>query len=264
MGGEIDNNGFLTLINCAFYNNWADVGGGGLNSGGDGVIMVNCLFSGNSAPGVGAFLQSWGSAAVLNCSFVGNSADYIGGVLAGEGMSIASSILWGNSDDSGSGQDAQIRYYSDFPPTINYTCVQGWDGVWPGEGNTGVDPLFVDADGPDDVAGTLDDNLRLSADSPVINAGDPTPALIAAYDLDGHTRVLCDRVDMGAYEFGIGDYDCDRTVDLTDFAAWQACMTGPEDGPYPTTCEAFDFDADSDVDFQDFAGFQNALTATAP
>jgi len=38
---------------------------------------------------------------------------------------------------------------------------------------------------------------------------------------------LCGRVDMGPYEFGIGDYNCDQTIDLADFAAWEGCMTGP-------------------------------------
>ncbi len=71
--------------------------------------------------------------------------------------------------------------------------------------------------------------------------------------------MLCDRVDMGAYEFGIGDYDCDQDVVLVDFAHWDGCMTGPANGPYDPGCEAFDFDADLDVDFEDFRGFQLVL-----
>ena len=62
---------------------------------------------------------------------------------------------------------------------------------------------------------------------------------------------------MGAYEFGIGDYDWDLVADLADFAAWESCLTGPVgDIPYPHPCNAFDFDADFDVDLLDFAGFQ--------
>jgi hypothetical protein len=69
------------------------------------------------------------------------------------------------------------------------------------------------------------------------------PVLAAAPD--GHARVLCDRVDIGLYEFGIGDFDCDQSADLSDFSAWEQCMTGPTDGgpadpPYATGCEAFD------------------------
>ena len=64
---------------------------------------------------------------------------------------------------------------------------------------------------------------------------------------------------MGAYEFGIGDYDFDQGVDLTDFAAWSSCMTGPStaDTAVPhDPCVAFDFDGDGDVDLLDFGGFQ--------
>jgi len=66
-------------------------------------------------------------------------------------------------------------------------------------------------------------------------------------------------VDIGAYEFGIGDYDCDQTVDLSDFANWSFCMTGPStaDSAVPQGCEAFDFNADSAVDLLDFAEWQS-------
>ncbi|MCH9034213.1 MAG: hypothetical protein IID42_06890 [Planctomycetes bacterium] len=79
-------------------------------------------------------------------------------------------------------------------------------------------------------------------------------------DLDGHARVLCVTVDMGAYEFGIGDHDCDRDVDLFDFAAYLICVTGPTGAGVPPGCEVFDFAADDDVDFEDLGGFQMAFT----
>jgi len=60
------------------------------------------------------------------------------------------------------------------------------------------------------------------------------------------------------YEFGIGDYNCDQTVDLSDFANWSACMTGPHSEPYGAGCESFDFNADHSIDLLDFAGLQAA------
>ena len=80
-------------------------------------------------------------------------------------------------------------------------------------------------------------------------------------DLDGYPCILCDRVNMGANEFGIGDYDCDRDVDLFDYEQWLACFTGPDNGPYAPACNEFDTaDDDGDVDFSDFASYQLAFT----
>ena len=67
-------------------------------------------------------------------------------------------------------------------------------------------------------------------------------------------------MDIGAYEFGIGDYNCDQSIDLSDFASWSSCMTGPGAGTYPSGCEAFDFNADQSIDLLDFAAFAAALS----
>jgi hypothetical protein len=196
---------------------------------------------------------------VLNSIFVGNSADVIGGIAVGDGgATIRNSIFWGNSDDSGFTQQAQ--FYSNGTINIRNSIVQSWTGSWDRVGNSGVDPMFVDPVGPDGIIGTEDDDLRLSPGSLAINAGDPNPSGLPSTDLDGHARVLCGRVDIGAYEFGIGDFNCDQTVDLYDFANWSACMTGPYSGPYGAGCEAFDFNADGAIDLLDFAGFSRSLT----
>lgn len=76
--------------------------------------------------------------------------------------------------------------------------------------------MFRDADGQDDIVGTEDDNLRLSAGSPCIDAGDnnEVPSGVTT-DLDGNPRFIDDPditdtgngtppiVDMGAYEFQV-------------------------------------------------------------
>ena len=60
-------------------------------------------------------------------------------------------------------------------------------------GNISDDPLCVDADGADDVAGTEDDDLRLLPGSPCIDAGSngavPVDVLT---DLDGLPRFIDD------------------------------------------------------------------------
>jgi hypothetical protein len=61
---------------------------------------------------------------------------------------------------------------------------------------------------------------------------------------------------MGAYEFGIGDFDCDQSVDRSDFAHWGDCMTGPSHNSYGAGCQSFDYEFDGDVDLRDFGRFQ--------
>lgn len=116
------------------------------------------------------------------------------------------------------------------------------------------------AEGFDGLSGTEDDNLALLPDSPSIDAGDPTfsdsPDL---GDLDSSFRTRCARTDMGAFEFGFGDFNCDRAVDITDFRSWSTCMSNPPGVGYPAGCEAFDKNMDDRVDMIDFAVFLTAL-----
>ncbi|MFQ5414182.1 MAG: hypothetical protein ACE5E6_06955 [Phycisphaerae bacterium] len=56
-----------------------------------------------------------------------------------------------------------------------------------------------------------------------------------------------------------GDADGDGDVDLLDYGAYAACMTGPENGPPASGCATFDFDGDTDVDMADFAAFELAF-----
>ena len=76
--------------------------------------------------------------------------------------------------------------------------------------------MFVDADGADNEIGTEDDDLRLSSDSPCINAGDNSVIPADTFDLDGDgdpnepipfdiegkPRILNETVDVGAFESG--------------------------------------------------------------
>ena len=96
--------------------------------------------------------------------------------------------MWGNTSD------LQISGGA----ISSYCNIQGG---WPGEANIDTDPLFVDPNGPDNIIGTQDDNLHISAGSPCIDAGDNSavwPSVVA--DIDGNPRIINDNVDMGAYE----------------------------------------------------------------
>ena len=56
-----------------------------------------------------------------------------------------------------------------------------------------------------------------------------------------------------------GDYDDNYIVDLSDFAYWPGCLTGPNATYAQPECTAFDFDLDNDVDLDDFRAFQEVF-----
>lgn len=127
-------------------------------------------------------------------------------------------------------------------PVVNYSDVQGWDGSFSGGNNNTNDPLFVDPNGADNIPGTEDDNLRLSAGSSSIDTADNSavPSGLTT-DLDGNPRIENGTVDMGAYERGecvplfdfevvcddAQDDDCDTLTDCddSDCANDPACAT---------------------------------------
>ena len=57
-----------------------------------------------------------------------------------------------------------------------------------------------------------------------------------------------------------GDVDFDGDVDLSDFAAFEECRTGPGSQGIPGSCTPFDFDVDRDVDMSDYGVFQMVFT----
>jgi hypothetical protein len=133
--------------------------------------------------------------------------------------------------------DESAQVYAGLP-TIEFSCIQDANLAKWGPGNINSDPFFTDANGPDDIAGTQDDNLRLGPYSPCIDAGTTAavPPDTADLDNDGDTgertpldldygqRFLDDPctvntgvpdppaypnvVDMGAYEYHYGTGTC--------------------------------------------------------
>jgi hypothetical protein len=201
-GGMKNYSGSPTLINCIFRGNSARSLGGGLYNEEGSPILINCIFSGNSArSGAGMWCGDSGRPTLINCTLSGNSASYHGGGMGNNESDpvLTNCIFWGNSDNTGVELWAQISGGDD--PIVNYCCIQGVISNFGGTGNIGDNPLFVEADGADNIPGTADDNLRLLPSSPCFNAGDNSalpPSLII--DLDGDPRIVDTIVDMGAYE----------------------------------------------------------------
>ena len=264
-GGMYNDDSDSELVNCVFNGNGAtgsNTGtGGGMFNSASSPRLINCTFNGNSAT------EMFGGKEVdKDCSGIGSG--WVGGGIYntnGSGAEIGNCVFWGNIDRTGSVEQAQIADV--FSTTdVAFSCVQGLS-QYVGNNNMGDNPLFVDADGPDDIAGTADDDLRLQVKSPCINRGDngSVPAGVDT-DLDGLPRVYACVVDMGAYEnqeagfFGDSNEDCN--VGITDYLDFYMCLErfGMEQKSMLEWCASvYDADKDEDVDLADFAEFQRVF-----
>jgi hypothetical protein len=231
------------IVNTVFRKNTGEFGGGMHNSFSASPTIVNCVFAGNIALQQGGAIGAIGAeiGLLVNSTLYGNVGNVGGGGIfleSGATAEIDNSIVWGNSDPAGSGQASQIKIGSG-SVSVDHTCVQGWTGSLGGAGNTGSNPLFMDADGFDNVVGTQDDNLRLLGNSPALDQGDNAalPTDLADLDGDGDTtegvpydienapRIQNTVVDMGAYEFYSGPLAC--TPGQSSASGLQPCQPCP-------------------------------------
>ena len=194
----------VVIDSCRFFNNSINYSSA-LDVGDCSPVVRNCVFWGNTSPGTsGNGIYATGAISVpllSNCVFAYNN-NY--GVLAAYGATVTlrNCIVWGNTSGS-------IYTFSGgelgFVDATYCDIAGGYVG-----GNIDADPLFVDPDGPDAIPGTADDDFRLSAGSPCIDAADGDAA--PAADLDGNPRSddtgtpdtgvgAITYADMGAYEF---------------------------------------------------------------
>jgi parallel beta-helix repeat protein/predicted outer membrane repeat protein len=248
------------LTNCTFRENSADYGGGMYNMGSD-PVLTNCLFMANSGHGYGGGMYNTDSNPMLNnCLMTANRAYSYGGALSCNNSDLTvtnctftensapkgTSIAFNSRDQRGRStagliaciiwDGAEAFWINDRSGiAISYSNIQGG---WPGEGNIDSDPLFVDADGPDHIPGTQDDDFRLAPLSPCIDAGDPSYAPEPnKKDLDGNPRIVGGRVDVGTYEFRGIIY---VGSDVSD----NPFRYGTEDNPFGSIQQAIDIAKD--------------------
>jgi predicted outer membrane repeat protein len=150
------------------------------NRTGDGGSGASCVFGTRPAGAGGdgaAIFALFGSVTVVNCAFDTNRTGAGGPSTSGPSGTVpagpngaytayamnpavlANCTFINNKNPTGANLD--LAY------SAKDNCL-----VWtPGDPATPTDPRFVDADGPDNILGTADDNLRLSLASPYIDAG---------------------------------------------------------------------------------------------
>ncbi len=186
-----------TVVNCSFIANKSTVGeGGGVYNYSCAPTFNNCVFARNECvTGGGGMYNDSSSPRLVTCTFNSNHAAYGGGIYAYSGApQVLNCILWGDVAAGGGGE----IYNDQAGTTVLYSCIQGG---YAGTGNTGADPLLVDASGG---------SLQLRAGSPCIDQCSVT--ISPATDLLGRPRPQGIWVDMGAYE---GVVNADDIVTLT-------------------------------------------------
>jgi predicted outer membrane repeat protein len=184
-GGFLNIYGYPTLVNLNFIDNYAYNQGGAIatrNNDTEPLTVVNSTFSGNSATNNAGGIANLSRLVVINSSFVGNLGSNGGGIvgLLGTHTEVYNSIFWDN-------QGNDITLQGSATATVTYSIVEG--GFPSGTHILTGNPLLVDADGPDGIYGTLDDDLHLQADSPAIDAGDNTHMVKDAADSNGNGNI---------------------------------------------------------------------------
>jgi len=179
------------IENCYFGSNFAEYNGNGISVDGGSLTVFNSIFEGS-----GSDITS-GKTSLSNCLFFGESGisaetSKIGNctfynktktALLTTNGELINSVFWGNNSIISS------------TGTIfaSNSCIQGGESRFSGNNNIFTNPLFKDVD---------NDDFHLSAGSPCISKG-LNPAennLIPLTDLDGNSRPLGSKTDMGAYE----------------------------------------------------------------
>jgi len=295
----LSSNSEVIVDSCFFSNNTGAVSGvsfGGLgnaqllsslflgNTGSDGTVRVvpsslrsvrieNCLLSGNHHNGSGAAVVFGGGdlLRVINTTVVNNTTSSAPGagllVSSANEMRVDNSIFWGNLGTGVPRQDSNVFAGPTDDLEINRSILEhlGSDFMPAGVGLIGSDPMFEDLDGADNTPGTSDDNARLTAGSPAIDAGSNLLLSAAVLsDIYGDARFADDAgtadtgvddglgiiVDIGAAEFqGTTLIDCvidftgDGLLDVFDLFAFLDL--------YAANAHAADLNGDGQLDVFD-------------
>ncbi|MBN1123368.1 MAG: lamin tail domain-containing protein [Sedimentisphaerales bacterium] len=218
-----------TIINCTFLYNYASQNAPALYNNGHGVqcdpTIINCVFIGNAAGNLyeaGCMANNGANPIVSNCTFSSNRPLAMSNMVSAPETCIpviTNCIFFNSTGVLPSAPQGHI-FNMEATPIINYSCLHE-ETVTGGTGNISGNPQFVDADGPDNIPGTEDDDLHLSENSPCVNTGDNVAIVTVSTDLAGYPRIINNTVDMGPYERQpepSADFNGDSVVNLRDFS----------------------------------------------
>lgn len=206
-----------TVRNVIVRDNQAVHGGAMAGSGSADLaqlLVINSVIAGNSSTGDGGaiYAASGVNVRLENTTVHANTAGGRGGAAFAENLNgptrffAYNSIFWNNTSNASDGED-EIHLTA---PHIavrheirNSILANGCGDLTNCSSTVSADPLFVDPLGPDGIAGTADDDLRLQIGSPAISLGNLNyleSTLDRIHDLLGQPRVV-GTIDAGAIEF---------------------------------------------------------------
>lgn len=170
------------------------------------VFQINGMVSRTAAVVIDPSGTGRSDSNIVNCDFLD---DMFGGVFAAGGPTQDQHVYLTNCILRGCGPTAFSGRADRQAAWCNIEGFQSGDlenaVFWP---MLDADPMFFDRDGEDNIAGTIDDNLRLALGSPCIDAGGDS-WISNPGDIEGTPRKLSCRVDIGAYETWAHIRDCD-------------------------------------------------------
>lgn len=198
VGGGVYGNTTSYISHSYIYNNSAYQGGAVFSIGN----IINSVIHNNSAEVCGGVYNF----SNISYSTITNNAstDNAAGLVTSSGT-IVSSIVWGNKS-----KNWNYPVYFSGTGSIEYSAIQGG---WSGNGNFFISEENDNAYGPHFIMPTTqvgvsneDSDWNISAASIVIDKS-VFDSNIPSTDIVGKCRVVGTAPDVGAYEFGISEYD---------------------------------------------------------
>ena len=233
----------LNFTNCKFIGNEANVtssSNGGvcvLSGTADNTLFVNCLLSDNHANQYGGVIKGEGTSQFVNCTLSRNSAGSYGGVsilFPGNILRFENSIIWQNTADI-DGSDIFLNGQT-VTASSSILDTSKSSSLISGTDHLNADPLFVNSDGEDGIAGNEDDEYNLQSESPAIDQADSSALHYSVTDILGKTRYGASP-DIGAYEYRVN-----TAPTISDGASYS--LSSNEDQSVSYTLSASDADAD--------------------
>ena len=140
-GGVVSNRGKLTLRDCTFYDNIANMSGGAVFNEGD-LTLIRCTFRGNSCSSSGGAIFSRGQLRMTDCTLLENKVGTGGGgVVCEAGSSVLTRCtIFGNE----SGRQGGALLINSGDVTLTHCTIAGNKVSGTGSGNGGGGICFAD------------------------------------------------------------------------------------------------------------------------